>query len=231
MQDIRFICLDTETTGLRVSDGDRIIEIGMVEVVNLEQTRTYQSYFKYDGKLSEIVKNITKISDEMLIGKPDFSQKAKEIMDFLQKDANGNESPAILVIHNAKFDLSFLNFQLNEAIGINLNHLTAVDTMDVMRRNFPGIKLTLDSLCEKYNIDLSIRESEGHGALLDSKLLASAFISLIRDGAKIFKEDTKTEFNIIKRDKVLESRTLYKISDTEIAQHNEMLKELNTESW
>jgi DNA polymerase-3 subunit epsilon len=115
MQQNRYVCLDTETTGLRVTAGSRMIEIGMVEVIDGKITnRQYQSHLKCNEKLSDVVKKISNITDEMLIGKPDFSEIANDVMNFLNKDANGNESKATLVIHNEKFDLSFLNFHLQE---------------------------------------------------------------------------------------------------------------------
>lgn len=227
----RFICLDTETTGLSVISGSRIIEIGMVELVNHEPKRRYQSYFSSNEKLSEIVKNITKITDEMLQNQPDFKDKANEIMEFINKDENGDNNKATLVIHNAKFDLSFLNFQLNEAICTNLSDFKVIDTMDIIRRHSPGAKLTLDSLCEKYNISLADREEMGHGALLDSELLAKVFIALINDGADInFQEKAKEEIVIVKRKDALEKRQ-FSVSTSEQLLHDQLLQSINAEQW
>ncbi len=228
----RFVCLDTETTGLRVFLGARIIEIGMVEMFDSEVTgREFQSYLKANEKLSDIVKKISNISDEMLEGKPDFSEIAPKIMEFLEKNVKGEEDRAILVIHNAKFDLSFLNFQLQEAMGIDLKDFQVIDTIDLIRNHTPGARLSLDSVAEKYSVDLSERQS-GHGALIDSKILAKVFNALRHDGANIYEilDEKKQELTIKKREAVLMQRD-FKVLPDEILKHEEVLKSIKSEAW
>ncbi|QED23386.1 exonuclease domain-containing protein [Candidatus Deianiraea vastatrix] len=230
MNKYRFVCLDTETTGLRPVDGSRIIEIGMVEINSgIVTGRCYQSYLNCKEKLSDIVKNVTKITDEMLVGKPDFKDIVDDVYKFLNTDSNGNESKAILVIHNAKFDLSFLNFQLQEINRENLKHYQVIDTMEMVRNHMPGSKLSLDVLCEKYGVDLSQRQSGGHGALLDSKLLAEVFIKLVKDGANFedLLNDQKREIIIKKRENSLQSRSFH-LNNEDLERHALLLEKIKT---
>jgi DNA polymerase-3 subunit epsilon len=232
MQQNRYVCLDTETTGLRVTAGSRMIEIGMVEVIDGKITnRQYQSHLKCNEKLSDVVKKISNITDEMLIGKPDFSEIANDVMNFLNKDANGNESKATLVIHNAKFDLSFLNFQLQESINTDLKDFAVIDTIHLIRNHIPGAKLNLDSVAKRYDIDLSERE-QGHGALIDSKILAKVFLALLKDGANpddVFNQEAKDAI-IAKRSVNLEKR-IFTISEQDEASHRDLLAKIGSEVW
>lgn len=228
----RFVCLDTETTGLRVSSGARIIDIGMVELIEKEITnRTYQSYLKSDEKLSDVVKKISNITDEMLIGKPSFSEIAEDVLEFLIKNENKEEDRAILVIHNAKFDLSFLNFHFQESMGIDLKDFQVIDTIDLIRNHIPGARLTLDSIATRYNVDLSERE-HGHGALIDSKILAKVFIKLIEDGADIEEilNEKKNVFVIKKRPEVFKLRK-FELNNVDNESHNQILNMIKSETW
>jgi len=234
MDNLRFVCLDTETTGLRVSEGARIVEIGMVEILSSCITgRQFQSYLKCDAPLSDVVKNITKITDEMLINKPSFIEISSQIIDFISKDINGNANKAILVIHNAKFDLSFLNFQLQESCQIDIKNYQVIDTINLIRNHIPGAKLSLNAICQRYNIDLSKREECGHSALLDSQILAQVFLKLISDGANIFEilNDKKIDITIHKRNDKLQSRNIYNLNQNECEKHDKMLSKIFSDNW
>ncbi len=230
---MRFVCLDTETTGLRVTEGHAIIDIGLVEILGGERTgRQFQSYLKCDRKLEQIVINITQITDEMLVGKPDFSEIAPQIMDFFTKDSNGADSKAVLVAHNAKFDMSFLNFYLDRCLGITLAEYQVIDTMDIIRHKFPGSKLTLDGICKRYDIDLSKRVEQGHGALLDAKLLADVFLKLTADiSIDDFLSNDNKEIIIHKRGEILPARQIYQVSDEEIIAHKAILQKISSNEW
>lgn len=230
---MRFVCLDTETTGLRVTEGNTIIDIGLVEIVNNQKTdRTFQSYLKCDKKLDKVVINVTNITDDMLVGKPEFAEIVPEIMNFFTKTVDGVDDKAVLVAHNAKFDMSFLNYQLQGAISKNFSDFQIIDTIDIIRVAFPGSKLSLDSICKRYNIDLTAREQKGHGALLDADLLADVFLHLIKEvDINEFLMDRKVAIEIKKRTDILQSRMIHKITEDEMLKHIELLKKISCNEW
>ena len=163
------IILDTETTGLFVKDGHRIVEIGCIELEDLIPTkRKFHSYLNPERKVSEKALEVHGYTDEFLANKKKFKEIASEFIDFI----NGKR----LIIHNAEFDLSHLNNEL-EIIGRkNLNN-QVVDTLILARDKFPGSPSSLDALCKRYRIDNSKREQ--HSALVDCDLLAKVYINLI----------------------------------------------------
>lgn len=166
---MREVVLDTETTGLKPEEGHRIVEIGCVELVNHVQTgRTFRA-FVYPERLMEAkASEISGITDEMLVGKPLFSEIAQSLIDFL--------GDAPIVAHNAGFDMGFLNAELARAGLATLLPERAIDTVVIARRKYPGAPASLDALCKRFNIDLSERVK--HGALLDAKLLADVYLEL-----------------------------------------------------
>ena len=163
------IVLDTETTGLSVKDGHRIVEIGCIELDNLIPTKkTFHCYLNPERKVSEKALQVHGYTDEFLATKKKFSEIVNEFLDFI-KDKR-------LIIHNAEFDLSHLN---NELILAGKEKITneTVDTLIVARNKFPGSSISLDALCKKYRIDNSKRVQ--HTALIDCDLLAKVYINLI----------------------------------------------------
>lgn len=166
---MREIILDTETTGLDPVDGHRIIEIGCVEVMGRIRTgRTFQTYINPQRDVPEAAFRIHGISADFLADKPLFAHKAEDLLSFI--------GDAQLVIHNAQFDLRFLNFEL-ELLGLPPIDLTrATDTVLLARKLFPGSPANLDALCRRFNIDLSARTK--HGALLDAELLSDVYLEL-----------------------------------------------------
>ncbi len=166
---MREIALDTETTGLRWEEGHRIVEIGLVEMHNHVPTgRTLQHYYDPERAMDEGASRVSGITDEMLAGKPKFAELAGEVLAFM--------GDAPLVIHNAAFDMGFLNAELRRAGLAPLPMERAIDTVGIARRKYPGAPASLDALCKRFNVDLSARVV--HGALLDANLLAQVYLEL-----------------------------------------------------
>lgn len=167
---MREIVLDTETTGLDPDTGDRIVEIGAVELLNHMPTgRTYHAYINPLRDVPAEAVNVHGLTAAFLSDKPVFSAIAAEFSAFI--------GDARLVIHNAAFDMRFLNAELGWAGLDGLPFSRAVDTLDIARRRFPGANNTLDALCRRFSVDNSTREK--HGALLDSELLAEVYLELM----------------------------------------------------
>ena len=167
---MRQVVLDTETTGLETSQGHRIIEIGCVELENRKLTgRTYHQYINPERQVDEAAYEVHQIGNDFLEDKPLFKSIANEFLEFI----TGSE----LVIHNAAFDMKFLNAELG---WLNLPQLPweqALDTLAIARKRFPGSPASLDALCRRFNIDNSNRTL--HGALLDSEILAEVYLELL----------------------------------------------------
>ncbi|MCW9025160.1 MAG: DNA polymerase III subunit epsilon [Gammaproteobacteria bacterium] len=169
---MRQIVLDTETTGLEPSQGHRIIEIGCVELINRRLTNNcYHVYLNPDRDIDEGAIEVHGITNEMLADKPRFADVAEEFIEFIKG--------AELVIHNAPFDVGFINheFKLNDPKPSPVNDIcTVLDTLQLARKLHPGQKNNLDALCKRYGIDNSAREL--HGALLDAEILAETYLAM-----------------------------------------------------
>ncbi len=167
---VREVVLDTETTGLDPLAGDRIVEIGAVELVNHMPTgRVYHRHVNPERRVPEDAFAIHGLSTEFLADKPVFAAVVDEFLDFV--------GSARLIIHNAAFDMKFLNAELGWAGRPNLAPGRALDTLDLARRRFPGAQNSLDALCRRFGVDNASRVK--HGALLDSELLAEVYLELI----------------------------------------------------
>ncbi|MBS0540085.1 MAG: DNA polymerase III subunit epsilon [Proteobacteria bacterium] len=165
---MREIVLDTETTGLDPVAGHRVVELGCVEIENMVATgRTFHEYFNPEMIMPAGAQDVHGLSDEFLADKALFAEKADAFLEFI--------GDAQLVIHNAQFDLGFLNSELARIGKAKLTN-PYVDTVSMARRKFPGQRASLDSLCERFGIDNSSRTK--HGALLDSELLAEVYLEL-----------------------------------------------------
>ena len=169
---MRQVVLDTETTGLEVSKGHRIIEIGCVEMINRRRTqRTFQRYIQPDRDVDEGAEEIHGISSEMLKDEPRFAEIAEEFVEFI--------SGAELIIHNSDFDVGFLNHELHlaeQTPKVIDDICQVVDTLAMARRIHPGQRNSLDALCKRYGVDNSRRDF--HGALLDAQLLADVYLAM-----------------------------------------------------
>ncbi len=167
---MREIVLDTETTGFDPSSGDRIVEIGAVELSGHMPTgRTYHQYINPERSMPQEAFEVHGLGDEFLSDKPKFAQIAQDFLDFV--------GDAKLVIHNAAFDMKFLNAELGWVGKPTLPMSQAIDTVEMARRKFPGSPASLDALCRRFAIDNSARTL--HGALLDSEILAEVYLELI----------------------------------------------------
>ena len=166
---MREVVLDTETTGLYVHNGHKIIEIGALEIINLVPSgRTLHLYINPERDIDEEAIKIHGITQEFISNKPTFNQIAQEFLDFIQNDQ--------LVIHNASFDLAFLNSELRQSGFQTISEDKVIDTLKIARQKFPGAQASLDALCRRFQIDNSHREL--HGALIDADLLASVYVEL-----------------------------------------------------
>ncbi|MEX0283843.1 MAG: DNA polymerase III subunit epsilon [Paracoccaceae bacterium] len=167
---MREIVLDTETTGFDPESGDRIVEIGGVELHNHVVTgRTYHQYINPERDMPEEAFQVHGLSEEFLSDKPKFAEIGQAFLDFV--------GDAKLVIHNASFDMKFLNAELGWMGLRQLPMDQAIDTLAIARRRFPGSPASLDALCRRFGIDNSARTL--HGALLDSEILADVYLELI----------------------------------------------------
>ena len=209
------IVLDTETTGISIKDGHRIVEIGCIELENLIPTRNkFHYYLNPERKVSEKALKVHGYNDEFLSNKKKFYEVADEFLSFIE----GKK----LIIHNAEFDLSHLNNEL-KILGKNFIKNEIIDTMILARDKFPGSSVSLDALCKRYRIDNSKRNL--HTALVDCDLLAKVYINLIDQ-----KEPTLNFLNqdsIIKDDLTKEITYFKKIvipSKEEIKNHENYLK-------
>lgn len=180
---MRQIILDTETTGLSPQQGHRIIEIGCVEMVNRRYTgNRFHHYFNPEREVEKGALDVHGITNEFLADKPLFQERAQELKDFI--------AGAELIIHNAPFDISFLDHELKLA-GLKLKSVTdfcaVIDTLPMARQKHPGQPNNLDALCRRYQVDNKHRDY--HGALLDAKLLAEVYLAMTGGQSTLFGED------------------------------------------
>jgi DNA polymerase-3 subunit epsilon len=167
---MREIVLDTETTGFEPADGHRIVEIGCVELVeHLPTGRTYRCYLNPERPMPPDSLRVHGLSDEFLADKPKFSDVVDEFLDFI--------GDAALVIHNAGFDLKFVNSELHRIGRPPIPYARAIDTIEVAKSKIPGARYSLDELCKRFDIDLSARTK--HGALLDAELTSQVYLELM----------------------------------------------------
>ena len=166
---MREIIFDTETTGLNPAGGDRMVEIGCIELVNRVETgRTFHAYFNPERAMPSEAEAVHGLSDIFLSDKPRFADKAQELLEFI--------GDAPLVAHNASFDFGFLNHELERCARDPICMSRMVDTLVLARSKHPGAKHSLDALCARFGVDRSQRVR--HGALLDAQLLAQVYVEL-----------------------------------------------------
>ncbi len=184
---IRELVLDTETTGLDYENGHRIVEIGIVELENhLPTGNDFHYYLNPERESDKRAQAIHGLSREFLNDKPKFSDIAEEFIDYI--------SDSKVIIHNASFDVGFINAELIRCNMRELSNDNVIDTLVLAKKKFIGQSVSLDTLCRKYNIDLTERDI--HGALKDAKLLAAVYLELI--GGKQAKLDFETNIDMTK---------------------------------
>ena len=210
------IVLDTETTGLSVKDGHRIIEIGCIELENLIPTKNvFHCYLNPERKVSESALKVHGYTDEFLSDKKKFKEIVDDFLNFIA----GKK----IIIHNAEFDIAHLN---NELSLINKDKIVkdnVIDTLEIARNKFPGSSISLDALCKRFKIDNSKRIK--HTALIDCELLSKVYINLIDQKEPIFqfKNEGQNKYSISNRS-INYSKKIVKISKDETDKHKAFLK-------
>jgi DNA polymerase-3 subunit epsilon len=167
---MREVVLDTETTGFEPAEGHRVVEIGCVELMeHLPTGRTYRCYLNPERLVPVESQRVHGLSDEFLADKPKFADVVEEFLDFI--------GDAALVIHNASFDMKFVNAELHRIGRPPIPYARAIDTIEIAKGKIPGARYSLDELCKRFAIDLSARTK--HGALLDAELTAQVYLELL----------------------------------------------------
>jgi DNA polymerase III subunit epsilon len=221
---MREVVFDTETTGFSpgLDGGDRVVEVGCVELVNSMPTgKTFHSYINPERDVPEAAFRVHGLSADFLKDHPTFNMVAQDFLDFIDD--------AKLIAHNAEFDFRFINFELKEAGHLPLPLTRMIDTLQMARMKFPGAANSLDALCKRFNIDNSGREL--HGALLDSEILAEVYLEL-RGGRQAGLdlaaggegEDRATE-------KKSRPKRSFPPSEAELAAHKKFLATLDNPIW
>jgi DNA polymerase-3 subunit epsilon len=209
------VVLDTETTGLSVKEGHRIVEIGCLELDNLIPTkRKFHCYLNPERKVSEKALKVHGYTDEFLSKQKKFKEVFEEFLNFI----DGKR----LIIHNAEFDLAHLNHEL-KIIGNEKINNDIIDTLSLARDKFPGSSISLDALCKRYQIDNSRRVQ--HTALIDCDLLAKVYINLIDQKEPTLdfqKQDDKTQ--VLENGKILYFKKIIKPTSEELKKHKDFLK-------
>jgi len=230
---MRELVLDTETTGLDFDSGDRIVEIGVIELENHIQTGKYfHCYINPERRSDPKAEKVHGLTQDFLSDKPLFNEIAEELVKFI---SNSN-----IIIHNAAFDVGFLNSELLKCNMLEINEDLVIDTLVLAKQKFIGQSVSLDALCRKYNIDISDRKV--HGALKDAKLLSLVYLELI--GGKqtklnfnkvdgLTKKDDNEIFNLTgyysQKETLPEKRVKLNLYDNQL--HLESLKEIPKSIW
>ena len=224
---MREIVFDTETTGLSFNGGDRLVEIGCVEMVNrIETGRTFHAYFHPERPVPPEAQRIHGLSDAFLSDKPKFHEKVDDLLEFL--------GDAVLVAHNASFDFGFLNGELKKLGRESISLDRMIDTVAMARQRHPGAKHSLDSLCTRYGIDRSHRVL--HGALLDAQLLCQVYVELTggrQIGLTLVSEDVITIPVFDEDPRAAQPRPMrvFEISRMEAERHAEFVAKLKNPLW
>ena len=229
MENRRLLVLDTETTGLDLENGDRVIEIGIIELIDGVKTgHNFQQYFNPNKKIEKSAQDIHGLTNEFLSDKPNFYEIADEFNDYIKEST--------LIIHNASFDIKFLDFELENCGKKKINN-EIIDTLNIAKKEFPGQSVSLDSLCKKLQINNSHRKL--HGALLDADLLSSVYLKMStgkQSSLELQSNMIHDEFN--DNLKVNQSNKFYQIRndliylpDSEYKEHDEFIKKFSSPIW
>ena len=210
------IVLDTETTGLSVKDGHRIVEIGCIELDDLIPTKkVFHCYLNPERKVSESALKVHGYTDIFLSDKKKFKEIVEDFLEFIE----GKK----IIIHNAEFDIAHLN---NELSLINKEHISKkniIDTLEIARNKFPGSSLSLDALCKRFKIDNSKRSK--HTALIDCELLSKVYVNLIDQKEPIFQFKNDSDINKSNSKGIINySKKIVKVSNDELEKHKIFLK-------
>ena len=212
------VILDTETTGLSTIEKHRIVEIGCIELDNqIATNKIFHKYINPQRSVSEDAYKVHGYSDEFLSDKKTFSEISKDFLNFIKNKK--------IIIHNAPFDLSFLNYELKLINQKPINKENVIDTLEIARAKYPGSQNSLDALCKRFNIDNSKREK--HNALIDCHLLKEIYINLVDQKTPKLNLETGQIINPILNDKTGKKNTYRKIikpSEDELQLHKKYLK-------
>jgi len=221
---MREIVLDTETTGRDPLNGDRIVEIGCLELVNLMQTgRTLHLYINPRRDIPAEVVAIHGITNEMVADKPGFDEIAGEFLDFIGNDP--------LVIHNASFDMGFLNMELSRLGFTPMPMTRAIDTLMMARQRFPGSPASLDALCRRFSIDNTNRTL--HGALIDANLLSQVYLELKggREPGLSLNVQRQAISMEQRQNRAVRPARPHQVHEKELADHVDMIGQLKNALW
>jgi DNA polymerase-3 subunit epsilon len=223
MLELREIVLDTETTGLKAYDGDKIIEIGCVELINRKKTaNSFHVYINPERKVSEEAYQVHGISNSFLKDKPTFRDISSDFLSFI--------GDSTLIMHNASFDMGFINAELASLKISTVPNDRVIDTLAVARKKFPKTSVSLDSLCQRFNISLSSRDK--HGALIDAELLAMVYICLLEgDQNTLSFNDMRAQNSNLKYITKNFPVRNFSISETELNAHRELIKRIPNSLW
>ena len=211
------VVLDTETTGLSVKDGHRIVEIGCIELDNLiPTTKKFHCYLNPERKVSEKALEVHGYTDEFLSDKKKFIEIADEFISFIENKR--------LIIHNAEFDIAHLNNELKIAGKNIIDKSNVIDTLEIARNKFPGSQISLDALCKRYRIDNSKRKK--HTALIDCELLTKVYINLLdqKEPSLNFDINNENNNNANLNFSINYSKKIIKPTEEEIDLHRNFLK-------
>ena len=220
---VREIVFDTETTGFYPEKGDKLVEIGAIELINHVPTgKTYHQYINPEREVPEETVKVHGLTNEFLKDFPVFADIAQDFIDFVGDDG-------ILVAHNAQFDMNFINYELRKTGREGYDYDKVIDTLEIARKMFPGAKNNLDALCKRFGVDNSNRTL--HGALLDADLLAKVYLELLggdepsmlgdSEQSKLMKNDGFTDST---GDKKYHEPRVFPISEEEEKLHREFLE-------
>ena len=213
---MREIVLDTETTGLSIKDGHRIVEIGCIEIEDLIPTKNiFHCYINPERKVSESAIKVHGYTDEFLADKQKFADIADDFLKFIE----GKK----IIIHNAEFDISHLNNELSLINKGKISKENVIDTLEIARNKFPGSGISLDALCKRFRIDNSRRKK--HTALIDCELLSKVYINLIEQKEPFFQFKKDIVSNVLQNtEEISYSKKVIKPSTKELEDHQEFLK-------
>ena len=215
---MREVVLDTETTGLSVKDGHRIVEIGCLELDDLVPTKNiFHCYLNPERKVSEEALKVHGYTDQFLSKQKKFNEVAEEFLQFIKNKK--------VIIHNAEFDLAHLNNELNFIGSKKITNEFIIDTLEIARDKFPGSSISLDALCKRYHIDNSRREK--HTALVDCELLSKVYINLLDQREPTLNFQNKNENNKerkLNNTNINYNKKIINPSNDELILHKEFLK-------
>lgn len=220
---MREVVMDTETTGLEPKEGHRLVELGAVEIINYMPTgNTYHTYINPERDMPDGAFKVHGLSAEFLSDKPLFAEVVTDFLSFIGEDR--------LVIHNASFDMKFLNAELETIGRPRLPMNRAIDSLKIAQAKFPGSPNNLDALCKRFNVDLSVRVK--HGALLDSELLAEVYLNLMggrQTGLDLASDQTKAA--AATRERPLRKAREFAIPEADLANHLAFVETIKEAIW